>query len=399
MIRTLTIAFAFVGIIVGAAFASGRESLQFYTSFGIMGTYGVLLATLFYAYCGMMLVKIGQQLKTKSHRRAIYTIAGPIFGKIIDYVIIFTMFGVGVGMVAGAGSILNQQYGLPYWVGNLAMTLLVAGTIMLRVRRVVQAIGFLTPILLVILVILCLVNIFDLNQTFAELEPLVLRTKETLPDSLPNWWIAAFNHASFNIAVGSGMAIVMGGDEEFERHAIAGGILGGIFVGAILMLAHLAMFARIEDIAIVDPITNKVTIVDMPLLVIAEKFSPIVSSILTVIIFGMIYNTAVSMFYVFVARFVKMETPRSKVFITITCTIGFILSFLGFTKIVGYFYPFIGYVGIFLMGMLFYAPYKLRQLREAGTPRGTLPTQDEIDAARAAARAEKLAAKERNRAL
>lgn len=104
MWNILKIASAFIGIIVGAGFASGQEVLQYFTSFGHWGTAAAVLATALFAYLGMMLTMLGSQTKTMSHKKVIYQISGRWVGVIVDYVIIFTLFGVGVVMIAGAGS-------------------------------------------------------------------------------------------------------------------------------------------------------------------------------------------------------------------------------------------------------------------------------------------------------
>ncbi len=45
MWRVLKIGSAFIGIIVGAGFASGQEILQYFTSFGHLGTAAAILST------------------------------------------------------------------------------------------------------------------------------------------------------------------------------------------------------------------------------------------------------------------------------------------------------------------------------------------------------------------
>lgn len=361
MLRAFIVAFAYVGIVVGAGFASGRESLQFYTSFGLKGTLGIALAFPLYAYFGMMLVKIGHRLKSTNHNDTIRIMIGSKLGRVIDYVIIFTMIVTGIGMIAGGGSLLQQQFGLPLAYGNLIMTIMVTITLMLHLEKIVIAIGFLTPVLLVITAIVCIYSIAENTQSFASLEPMVMATKSTMPDTLPNWFISSINHASFNITVGVGMALAMGGNEKNESSAIWGGILGGIIIAALLTLAHFALFAQIESIG--SYVDGKLKIADLPLLAIANKFSPMLGVLMSVVIFGMVYNTAVSMFYVFVTRFSKISTQKGRLWIIGTMIVAYIVSFIGFTDLVGIFYPLIGYAGLVLIAMLIYAPFRLKKLQ------------------------------------
>ena len=125
MKNVLKMGSAFIGIIVGAGFASGQEILQYFTSFGLLGIVGAIISTALFAYLGMTLTRLGSRMRTTSHKEVIYKISGRYLGIIVDYIIIFTLFGVGAVMIAGAGSNLNQQFGLPPVVGSLLMVVLV----------------------------------------------------------------------------------------------------------------------------------------------------------------------------------------------------------------------------------------------------------------------------------
>src|SRR5690625_5044745 len=154
MFRVLKMGSAFIGIIVGAGFASGQEILQYFTSFGHLGTIGAIVATALFAYLGMTLTKLGSRLKATSHKKAIYAISGRYLGYVVDAIIIFTLFGVGVVMIAGAGSTVNQQFGLPVFIGSLIMTILVMLAMTLKVDKVIGVIASITPFLLIFIMII-----------------------------------------------------------------------------------------------------------------------------------------------------------------------------------------------------------------------------------------------------
>lgn len=343
MWRVLKIASAFIGVIVGAGFASGQEVLQYFTSFGHWGTVAAVVATALFAYLGMMLTRLGSRHHTSSHKAVIYRISGRHVGRLVDYVIILTLFGVGVVMLAGAGSTLQQQFGLDASIGSLLMTVLVALTVMLKVDRVVTLIGSITPFLVLAVVAVCGYSLLTMERSFSELAPVA----EGLTSTLPHWLVSAINYVSFNIALGAAMALVMGGAEEDERLATWGGLLGGAGVGALILVSHLALFSHVEAVADYA----------MPLLQIIDEISPWLSTAMSFILFGMIFSTATSMFYAFIARFVEPRTPTAQWFSLATLAVGFVASFAGFTQLVAFFYPLIGYLGLFLVGALLLAPF------------------------------------------
>ncbi|PTI44500.1 hypothetical protein [Staphylococcus succinus] len=351
MKRILLIASAFIGVIVGAGFASGQEVLQYFTSFGLMGTIGAIITTALFAYVGMMLVWLGSKSKTDSHKEVIHQITGAsTFGKllgwIIDLVIIFTLFGVGVVMIAGAGSNLNQQFGLPPIIGTLLMTVLIILAGMLKVEGVVKVIGNITPFLIIFILVISFYSFLSTDTPISQLNDL----SNAKPSSLPNWFVAGINYASFNTAVGASMAIVMGGSEKNTKVAATGGLVGGIALGVMIVLSHLAIFKQIDVVGDME----------MPMLGIVNHISPILGIIMAIVIFGMIFNTGLGMFYAFATRFTVVDTVRFKIFYTGAVIIGLLLSFVGFTDLVAIFYPLIGYLGLVLILVLFYAPFKLK---------------------------------------
>jgi len=344
MKKSLQMGSAFIGIIVGAGFASGQEILQYFTSFGTMGIIAALISTVLFAYLGMNLTRLGSRMQTTSHKEVVYGISGKFIGRIVDYIIIFTLFGVGVVMIAGAGSIFSQQFGLSATLGSTIMAVLVIGTIMLNVQKVIAIIGGVTPFLVLAVVLIAIYSIMTMDQSFAELDSLA----KAQPTTLPNWFMSAINYVSFNIAVGASMSIVMGGTEKDEKIAARGGFIGGLGLGILIILSHLAIFSKIDTVAGFD----------MPMLKIVDDISPVLGFLMSFILFGMIFNTAVSMLFSFSARFVEMGTAKFRTFVIIVGITAYVASFVGFTKLVSMFYPIVGYLGFFLVGAIIYASFK-----------------------------------------
>lgn len=335
MKNSLKIGSAFIGIIVGAGFASGQEILQYFTSFGYLGTLAAFLATALFAYMGMSLTRLGSRMKTTSHKEAVYGIGGKVGGFIMDAIIILTLFGVGVVMIAGAGSIFSQQFGLPGVLGNTVMALIVMGTIMLNVQKIIAIIGSITPFLVVMVIGLAIYSLLTMDASFATLHPIAKEQDA----ALSNWFYSAINYVSFNIAVGASMAIVMGGVETDEKVAARGGLIGGLGLGVLIILSHLAIFSTVD----------KVGDSDMPILQMANDISPILGVFISLILFAMIYNTAVSMLFSFTARFAELGTKRFNITVVIVVILAYSLSFRGFTELVSEFYPVIGFLGMFLV--------------------------------------------------
>lgn len=347
MKKSLQIAGAFIGVIVGAGFASGQEILQFFTSFGWLGVAGAIIATVLFAFLGMNLTQLGSRLQTDSHKDVIYHICGRYLGVAVDFIITFFLFGVTVVMLAGSGSIFEEQFGIPSIAGNIIMAVLTILTVTLNVQRLISIIGLVTPFLLIMVIIIAAYSIFTMGIDFSEVQKL---TEKQSP-AASNWFMGAILYVSYNIAAGAAMLAVMGGTTKDEKQAGLGGILGGIGLGVLILLINLGMLMKMDVIAGTD----------MPILTIANEISPIFGLLMFVVLLGMIYNTAVGMLYAFSARIVKRDHPKFNLFVVLFGAAAFGASFIGFITLVGTVYPLMGYLGFTLIAAIIFSWFRGKQ--------------------------------------
>src|SRR5699024_7012406 len=112
--------------------------------------------------------------------------------------------------------------------------------------------------------------------------------KEQTP-AASNWVLGAFLYVSYNLAAGAALLIVMSGTTKSRRVAGLGGLIGGLILGGLIILIHLGMLLKIDVVAGFD----------MPTLILAEQIHPAVGVLMAIALLGMMYNTAVGMFYSF----------------------------------------------------------------------------------------------------
>lgn len=341
-----TVAFAFVGLTVGAGFASGQEVLQYFVSFGINGLWGALLAAAIFSFAGMAIVQLGSYFLATNHNVVLAGVARPYASKIFDILITFTLFSIGFVMIAGGGSNLEQQFGLPTWVGSAIITAAVIAIGMLDVKRVTAVIGALTPVMVAFVVIAIIYSLTHIDGSWSELDT----TARTITSTLPNWPLSALNYVSMALSLAVSMTIVMGGDITDPHAAGRGGLLGGMLFGILLVATTVALFANAPSVIGTD----------MPLLTLVNEIAPWLGLIMSFVIFAMIFNTAIGMYYALAKRFCQGSMPRFRVLLITLALIGFGLSFVGFTTLIGYLYPLIGYTGFFLIGLLIYSWIRTR---------------------------------------
>jgi len=336
---TLRIAGVYIGTIIGAGYASGQEILQFFTGYGWWGILGTIVTMVMYPLLGYYLIVLGRRVQAKSHKGVIYHICGKYLGAVIDILLAFFLFGVGVIMVAGSGSLFNQQFGIPPAAGYALMALLVILALLLSLRRLLDVISSLTPFVFILVLVLAVYAAITADTTGVDLEA-VAATQEELAS--PHWLLSAFLHVSFNVAITVSILAIVGATERNFQAAKRGVVLGGIALGAIALIINLAVYLNIDDLVGTD----------MPMLIIATEVHPVIGVIMAIALLAMIFNTAVPTLYTFTARFFTVETQSFRIAAIVVGLAAFALGFIGFTELVGTVYPLLGYVGFVIFGAM-----------------------------------------------
>lgn len=117
--KSLVIMLAYVGVVTGAGLASGQELLQYFVSLGIPGLIGAGVVGLLHTLIGGVLLQLGSHYMATDHSEVFGEITNKYMGKFMDYSLIFTCFVIGFVMIAGAGSNLNEAFGLKKSIGQV----------------------------------------------------------------------------------------------------------------------------------------------------------------------------------------------------------------------------------------------------------------------------------------
>ena len=238
-------------------------------------------------------------------------------------------------MLAGAGATFNQMYDIEPSFGSMLMALAVIFTLLMNADSIIKMIATLMPYLLGIIFILLIYSLFTMEYSISELNEMA----KNQPSAASHWLPGAILYVSYNIAGGAAMLIVMGGTVRNRKVARRGGALGGIILGLLIFLINAALFAKMDVVAGVD----------MPTLELAKQIHPIVGIIMSVFLLGMIYSTAVGTLYILAVRIVNPERFSFKLIVMVLCLVGFAISLIGFTTLIGKMYAIMGYLGIVLV--------------------------------------------------
>lgn len=339
MKKIIMLGLAYFSCVVGAGFASGQEMLQYYAAFGGWGIAGAAITLVIMPLTAMIAMQYGSYFQASSHDRVFTSVTSKTLARFVDYSITFTQFCIAFVMLAGAGANLNQQWGLATWVGAAIMAVAVVAVSLLDVDKVTTILGSITPLIIAVLLVAVISTGIHPPTDFASAARFAIDNVST---TLPSWWVSTFNYIGIALMGGISMGIVMGGDLIDVRVAGRGGVFGGLLFGIMLLLMVVTMIFNVEDVY-TEP---------LPTLAIINSVHPWLGYFASVVIYLMIFSTALGNFYSLGKRLTVSHPSRFPVVLAVLVGIGFALSFLDFATLVGAVFPIMGYVALVMIAVL-----------------------------------------------
>lgn len=347
-VSTFKVAATYIGTIVGAGFATGQEMLQFFSRFGLSGLYGLVLTTVLFIAFGYIIMLLGKEINADSHLDIIRHAGGKVIGTVIDFIITFFLFGALTAMIAGTGALFEQQFQISGLVGNVIMAVLTALTVLTGINGVINSISYVVPFLLLSVFG---ISIFSIITT----PPDVTSTAVIIEESglITNWIVSAILYVSYNTVLSIAVLGPLGVKADSKKAVRNGAILGGLGLGIGSVMIFLAISGSLTEIAKLE----------VPMIFIAGQIAPVAQIIYAVVLIAEVYTTAVGSLFGFVARLNEMKKARSKekIIVIITTILAFFASQFGFSNLVKYLYPLVGYGGIVLLICLVYSRFRFKK--------------------------------------
>jgi len=347
----ISVAFMYVGTLMGAGFASGREVWQFLGVFGKNGYLGLAIAAFMFVTIGFMTSRLARIMDTNDVGKVIVPGDNNFIKEIVAYFLSIALFLGIIVMSAAGGALFYQQFGLSRVLGGAIVVILVSVSVIGGFERILSIFRFVMPILMGAVIVVCLVVI--INNAGA---PHAVGTFKPSPLA-PNWWLAALLFFSFN-AIGLIPIVATASiHAKNEKHAYSGAALGGLLISVLVLLILITLLTDMEFTA------GK----DMPMLAFSEQLSPVVNMVYVGAMSCAIYVSATSTFYGFTIKMITGSHRKLK--IIVMAWIGFALGLIGFTRIVEYVFPFEGFFDVAIIIMLIINFFKTTRKTKGGISR------------------------------
>lgn len=331
--KPLQIAATYIGTIVGAGFATGQEILQFFTKYGQWGFYCILLATALFIWLGYKVMLLANRINAKSYEDLNTALFGKLWGAIISLFMMLVLLGVSAVMLAGAGTIFEENWNLSYQLGLIVTAL----ACFILLRRGLSAILVVNSIVVPVMLLFTFIIFFDSLYSPVNYKFITIKT------DFPLWtaWSAPFLYTAFNLSLAQAVLVPIGAQIKDVKTIKRGAILGGVGIGFMLFVGHFALSTHmpgIQQLAI-------------PMGGIAAKIGTTVYFVYTIIIFSEVFTTLLANIYGLALQIHE----RSKVsinlilfFLLFSC---YFASQIGFELLLSTLYPLFGFISL---GWLFF---------------------------------------------
>lgn len=328
------VAAMYVGSVMGAGFASGRESWQFFGVFGSKAYLGIFISAMCFAAIAFMINYISIEKDTTDIGTIVSFTDNRVVIEGIGYSMAAFLFTTIISMSAAGGSFLNQEFGLSKAVGGGIIAFLVAITVLGDFERISKLFKFIVPMLFAIVVGCSIIVIFsDIEQSGA--------TSGFKPSIMaPDWIFAAFVFVAYNMLGMIPMGASASLNAKSKRQAFIGSVIGGFALGVMTLVLVMALQ---KDMAYTD-------VLDLPMLGYSLRISTVANILYGVVLYAAIYSAATSTFYGFTTKL--PDRPWKSKVIIVAIIIGFAVGLTGFKNVVAYLYPVEGYYGLAIITMM-----------------------------------------------
>lgn len=342
MKQSMSIAMAFVGLLIGAGFATGKEMMQYFVSFGSTGIWGLVVTGVIMVIFGAVVLQIGSYFLADEHGAVLKNVAHPRLSWLLDAAVSITMAAMGMMMLAGAGSTFQQSFGIPAWLGSLLMAVVVYFVCFLDPDKVSKVIGAVTPLMIVAIIAVFIYTLTHIPSDFSIAATNEIARQE--PSPVQPWWWSAVNYSGMNLICAVGMSLVIGGSYTKLRDVAVGGMIGGIILTIMLAFETVVLFLNVDIAAGTD----------IPMAAIVGEIHPLAGVVISALILVMIFNTALGDVYAFSRRVNVLAPTRPKINLFVILFISWAISLVGFGSLIQIIFPILGYIGM-LIGVVFVA--------------------------------------------
>lgn len=330
------IAAVYMGTVVGAGFATGKEIYQFFTRFGFFGLLGILIAGYIFIMMGKKMMVIAIRHNLKNYMEFNEWLFGKRLALFVNCIFMIMLLGVTAVMMSGAGGLFQEQLGLSKLGGMLLTIFLTVVVMSWGIQGLLSVNTFVVPAMVSFNVILAIIALFSVDRFDIYFH---------IPEMEGAWksMLSPFSYTAFNLALTQAVLVPLAaesGDEEMIRK---GANWGGVFLTIILISGHLSLSS-------IPGVEN----INIPTAFVMKELAPYMYGLYLFIIYGEIFSSLIGNAFGLERQLKKATELPSWFLYVVIMGVCLIVGQIEYGPLLSFLYPLFGYISLSFLILLWF---------------------------------------------
>ena len=338
MKKSLSIAFVYIGLVIGAGFASGREIFEYFTLASRTDFTGIIFASLGFAAISYITMSLAKRYSAENFDGLLSRVSGKFATPVKLFMNLFMFCGFFI-MLAASGVLFGSTFNLPQKFGILLLATLCFVVFVFDLRGIVAVNTILVPLMIAGMLYLCITSIMFNAEPVSSLYNSVRR----------NFLVSAVCYVSYNTITAGAVLVPLSANVQ-KRELIRSSVLAGCILGGLIFLVWSALNIYYDAIFSSE----------MPLLSLAAAHGTVSEWIYTAVLFMALCTTAISQGFGILSKFRFKKALDRALAAAIICLGAIPFAGFGFSALISRLYSAFGFLGLGWTAMLIckYIKYK-----------------------------------------
>lgn len=352
---------AYAAFHIGAGFASGQETMQYFGSFG--GVYPFILPLIIFAIVAIYSIsnyRVGATERFHDPNVAFEYYCGSKLGKVLNIFTNATIALTSLVMFAGAGATVNQYTGAPVWVGAVLIGVVSAFVVCLGLEKVTNVLGGCGIIIIALMAVVGIYSFVTADTSVLEgqrniqqyvdqglfLQAQAFGTHNPILTTISFAGLGLGLILTFNVSLGKGCRNM--------KTCVASAICSAAFYVIGICTVLFTMLLNLDYIAGIGA--------KVPMLAAVAKVIPFLELPYTIIVLVGVFTTIAGYLWTVGRRCGEDKTLRQRAVVIVVAAIGTTVgSMIPLDRLVNILFPIMGYLGIVIFVLLMITDIRKRR--------------------------------------
>ncbi|WP_404314788.1 YkvI family membrane protein [Bacillus lumedeiriae] len=328
------VAAVYIGTIIGAGFATGKEIVQFFSQFGFYGVFGIIVSGCLFIFLGAKIMLKAVDLQAKSFQEFNSYLFGAKFGFAATVVQFLMLVGVTGVMLSGTGALFQERFHIPANVGIL-LTIIIGFLVM---RKGVSGLLVVNVFVVPLMVLFHLYAGGEAANSPGFMQNVLIREEM---DQTWKVWTSPFSYAAFNLALAQAVLVPLAFEIKDKQTIKQGAFLGGAVLTCLMLASHVSL-VQLPGFAQYD----------IPMAQVVEQLVPAFHFVYAFLIYGEIFTSVIGNVYGLKQQLQTHVSWPPSVLLFLIFSAGFLLSQVSYGTLLSLLYPLFGFISLVFLVLL-----------------------------------------------